>query len=92
MTKPVEVEIMGQNITLRSEEEESYVRRVAGYVDGKMQEVVKTARPVAKFNVAMLAAMNIADEYHRLKERYDTMLDRMDNLSKRLSITLTEEG
>ncbi len=92
MTKPVEVEIMGQNITLRSEEEESYVRRVAGYVDGKMQEVVKTARPVAKFNVAMLAAMNIADEYHRLKERYDTMLDRMDDLSKRLSITLTEEG
>ena len=57
-----------------------------------MQEVVKTARPVAKFNVAMLAAMNIADEYHRLKERYDTMLDRMDDLSKRLSITLTEEG
>ncbi|MEE8076512.1 MAG: cell division protein ZapA [Candidatus Binatia bacterium] len=92
MKKPVEVEIMGQNITLRSEEEESYVRRVAGYVDGKMQEVVKTARPVAKFNVAMLAAMNIADEYHRLKERYDTMLDRMDDLSKRLSITLTEEG
>ena len=92
MTKPVEVEIMGQNITLRSEEEESYVRRVAGYVDGKMQEVVKTTRPIAKFNVAMLAAMNIADEYHRLKERYDTMLDRMDDLSKRLSITLTEEG
>ncbi len=92
MKIPVEVEIMGQNITLRSEEEESYVRRVAGYVDGKMQEVVKTARPVAKFNVAMLAAMNIADEYHRLKERYDTMLDRMDDLSKRLSITLTEEG
>ncbi len=92
MKKPVEVEIMGQNITLRSEEEESYVRRVAGYVDGKMQEVVKTTRPVAKFNVAMLAAMNIADEYHRLKERYDTMLDRMDDLSKRLSITLTEEG
>ena len=92
MKKPVEVEIMGQNITLRSEEEESYVRRVAGYVDGKMQEVVKTTRPIAKFNVAMLAAMNIADEYHRLKERYDTMIDRMDDLSKRLSITLTEEG
>ncbi len=92
MKKPVEVEIMGQNITLRSEEEESYVRRVAGYVDGKMQEVVKTARPIAKFNVAMLAAMNIADEYHQLKERYDTMIDRMDDLSKRLSVTLTEEG
>ncbi len=92
MKKPVEVEIMGQNVTVRSEEEESYVRRVAGYVDEKMQEVVKTTRPIAKFNVAVMAALNIADEYHRLKDRYDTMINRLDLLSKRLSITLTEEG
>ncbi len=92
MKKPVEVEIMGQNVTLRSEEDESYVRRVAGYVDEKMQEVVKNTRPIAKFNVAVMAALNIADEYHRLKDRYDTMINRLDLLSKRLSITLTEEG
>jgi len=92
MKKPVEVEIMGQNLTLRSEEEESYVRRVAGYVDEKMQEVVKTTRPIAKFNVAVMAALNIADEYHRLKGKYDTTINRLDLLSKRLSITLTEEG
>ncbi len=92
MKKPVEVEIMGQNVTLRSEEEESYVRRVAGYVDEKMQEVVKTTRPIAKFNVAVMAALNIADEYHRLKGKYDTTINRLDLLSKRLSITLTEEG
>lgn len=92
MKKPVEVEIMGQNVTLRSEEEESYVRRVAGYVDEKMQEVVKTTRPIAKLNVAVMAALNIADEYHRVKDEYDTMINRLDLLSKRLSITLTEEG
>ncbi len=92
MKKPVEVEIMGQVVTLRSEEEESYVRRVAGYVDEKMQEVLKTTRPIAKFNVAVMAALNIADEYHRLKDRYDSTINRLDLLSKRLSITLTEEG
>ncbi|MCZ6905863.1 MAG: cell division protein ZapA [Deltaproteobacteria bacterium] len=92
MKNPVEVEIMGQNVTLRSEEEESYVRRVAGYVDEKMQEVLKTTRPIAKFNVAVMAALNIADEYHRLKGKYDTTINRLDLLSKRLSITLTEEG
>ena len=92
MKKPVEVEIMGQNVTVRSEEEESYVRKVAGYVDEKMQEVVNTTRPIAKFNVAVMAALNIAAEYHRLKDRYDTMINRLDLLSKRLSITLTEEG
>lgn len=92
MKKAVDVEIMGQKFTVSSDAEESYVLEVAGYVDGKIQEVLKTARPVAKSNVAMLAALNIADEYHRLKESYEAVLLRLSHLSKRLSTTLTEGG
>jgi cell division protein ZapA len=92
MKKPVDVEIMGQKLVLRSEDDEGYVRRVADYVDDKMQEVIMGTQSVAKGNVAMLAALNIADDYHRLKEKYDEMLDRMDHWSKRLAITLTKEG
>ncbi len=92
MKKPVDVEIMGQKLVLRSDAEEGYVRRVAGYVDDKMHEVIKGTQIVGKGNVAVLAALNIADDYHRLKERYDEMLDRMDHWSKRLAITLTKEG
>lgn len=92
MKKAVDIEIMGQKFTVRSEAEENYVRKVAGYVDGKMQEVQKTARPVAKSSIAMLAALNIADEYHRLKDSYEAVLHRVNHLSKRLSTTLTEEG
>ncbi|MEK6600441.1 MAG: cell division protein ZapA, partial [Candidatus Binatota bacterium] len=65
MKKAVDVEIMGERFTVRSDGDENYVRKVAGYVDGKMQEVMKTTRPVAKSSVAMLAALNIADEYQR---------------------------
>lgn len=86
------VEIMGQVFTVSSDAEESYVRKVAGYVDGKIQEVLSTGRPVVKSNVAMLAALNIADEYHRLKESYDVMTSRLSRLSKKLSTSLTEEG
>jgi cell division protein ZapA len=92
MKKPVDVEIMGQKLVLRSDEEEGYVRRVADYVDDKMQEVIKGSQSVGKGNVAVLAALNIADDYHRLKERYDEVLDRMDRWSKRLANTLTKEG
>lgn len=92
MRKSVNVEIMGQVFTVSSDAEESYVRRVAGYVDGKIQEVLSTGRPVVKSNVAMLAALNIADEYHRLKESYDAMTSRLSRLSKKLSTSLTEEG
>ena len=92
MKRAVDVEIMGEKFTVRSDAEESHVRKVAGYVDGKMQEVMKTTRPIGKSSVAMLAALNIADEYQRLKDSHEAMIQRLNHLSKRLSTTLTEEG
>lgn len=92
MKKTVDVEIMGERFTVRSDGDENYVRKVAGYVDGKMQEVMKTTRPVAKSSVAMLAALNIADEYQRLKDDHEAIMQRLNHLSKKLSTTLTEEG
>jgi cell division protein ZapA len=92
MKRAVDVEIMGHKYTVRSDADERYVLKVAEYVDEKVQDILKTARPIANPNVAMLAALNIADEYHRLKDDYETVLHRLNDLSKRLSTTLSEEG
>ena len=92
MKKALDVEILGQKITISSEAEEGYMLRVDGYVDVKMQELMRSTKPVAKSNVAMLAALNIADEYHRLKDTHEAILTRLDQLSKKLSTTLSEEG
>jgi len=92
MKKALDVEILGQKLTISSDAEENYMLKVAGYVDGKMQELMRSSKPVAKANVAMLAALNIADEYHRLKDTHESILNRLDQLSKKLSTTLTEEG
>ena len=91
MPKAVDVQIMGQKVTLRSDDEEQYIRRVAEYVDGKMREVSKTAPPRSKYSVAMLVALNIADEYHRLKDDYDAVETRVDRLLERLTRALTED-
>ncbi len=92
MKKALDVEILGQKITISSDAEEGYMLKVAGYVDDKMQELMQASKSVAKSNVAMLAALNIADEYHRLKDTHEAILQRLDQLSKKLSTTLTEEG
>ncbi len=91
MKRAVEIEIMGERLTLRTDAEESHVRNVAGYVDKKMQEVQKTTRPSAKSSIAMLAALNIADEYQRLKDHYDAVAQRLDRLLQKV-INITEEG
>jgi cell division protein ZapA len=92
MKKALDVEILGQKITISSDAEEGYMLKVAGYVDDKMQELMQAPKSVARSNVAMLAALNIADEYHRLKDTHEAILQRLDQLSKKLSTTLTEEG
>ena len=92
MKKALDVEILGQKFTISSEAEEGYMLKVAGYVDAKMQEFMQASKPVAKSNVAMLAALNIADELHRLKDSHEAVLNRLDQLSKKISMTLTEEG
>ena len=91
MKRAVEIEIMGERLTLRTDAEESYVRTVAGYVDKKMQEVQKSTRPTAKSSIAMLAALNIADEYQRLKDQYNSVSQRLDRLLQKV-INITEEG
>lgn len=92
MKKALDVEILGQKFTISSEAEEGYMLKVAGYVDAKMQEFMQASKPVAKSNVAMLAALNIADELHRLKDSHEAVLNRLEQLSKKISTTLTEEG
>ena len=91
MQKAVEVKIMGQKIVLRSDDEEQYIRKVAEYVDVKMQEVGKSTNSKGKYSVAMLAALNIADEYHRLKDNHDAVAARVDQLLERLTTVLSDD-
>ena len=91
MKKALDVQILGQKFTISSDAEEDYMLKVAGYVDGKMQELMRSPKAVTKSNVAMLAALNIADEYHRLKDAHDAIIFRLDQLSKKLSMRISEE-
>lgn len=68
MKKQVEIKVMGQKFVIRTDQDEDYVHRVAQFVDEKLNEVMSSSRTVASLNVAILAAMNIADEYLKYKE------------------------
>lgn len=69
MKKQVEISIMGQKIIVRSDSNEEYVREIAHYVEKKVKEVMESSRSVASLNVAILAAMNIADDYMKYKQQ-----------------------
>ncbi|MBI4127020.1 MAG: cell division protein ZapA [Deltaproteobacteria bacterium] len=69
MKKAIEVSIMGQKLQVKSENSDTYISKVAEFVDQKMKEVQQSTKSVSSLNVAILAAMNITDEYLRIRDR-----------------------
>jgi len=61
----IQVEIFGQSYNLRGEGDTSYLQELAGFVDRRMREVADATGTVDSLKVAILAALNIADESRR---------------------------
>jgi cell division protein ZapA len=89
----VKVEIYDQVYSLRGVDAE-YVTRLAEFVDAKMRSVADQTSTIDSLRLAVLAALNIADEYHILRKKYELLageyLQRADALSGALDEVLDE--
>lgn len=65
----VRVEIFDQAYNLRGSHPE-YILKLAEYVDSKMRAVAEATNTIDTVRLAVLAALNIADEYHMLKKKH----------------------
>jgi cell division protein ZapA len=90
----VRVEIFDQAYNLRGSDPD-YILKLAEYVDGKMRAVADQTHTVDTVRLAVLAALNIADEYHLLKRNHDSgsveYLKRASNLSHALDEVLEDK-
>jgi cell division protein ZapA len=65
----VKIEIYDQRYNVNADGNEEYLRELAAYVDGKMRSIAESTRMVDSLKVAVLAALNIADETFTLRQR-----------------------
>lgn len=91
----VRVEIFDQAYNLRGSDA-NYIMKLADYVDAKMRAVAKQTQTVDTVRLAVLAALNIADEYHLLLKRSQEggstdYLKRAHHLSDALDEVLEEK-
>ena len=73
----IRVEIYNQTYNIRSDGDTEYIIQLAEFVDSRMREISSGTLTVDSHKVAILAALHIADELHRLKhmhEQADTQL------------------
>ena len=88
-TTSVRVEIFDQAYNLRGSDPE-YILKLAEYVDGKMRAVAEQTNTIDTVRLAVLAALNIADEYHLLRRRNEGGTPGYQQRAKRLVNALDE--
>ena len=82
------VDIFGQTYNVRGDGDPDYLMELARLVDTRMREVAGQVATVDPMKIAILAALNIADEFSRYrKKREDAAgiwIERTEEISERL--------
>ena len=93
-TRVVHVDIHGQRYPIRSSLDPAYVAELAAYVDAKMQLAARECPQGDTLKTAVLAAINIADEYFRscdeVRDRQVGLAHRAEELERMLDLVLAE--
>ena len=65
----MKIEIYDQLYNVNGEQNEEYLKELAAYVDGKMRTIAESTHMVDSLKVAVLAALNIADEMFTTRQK-----------------------
>ena len=78
----VKVRIYGQEYTISGERDEETIVEIADYVDGKMREISRFFSSNIPGSLAVLAAINIADELFEAREETEKVKEEKAQLEK----------
>jgi cell division protein ZapA len=89
-SKLIPVEIFGETYKVRGDEDRGYIADLARYVDAKMKSITEASRTGDSLKVAILAALNIADEYFKLQRKHEDSRIRVAEQANELTEVLDE--
>lgn len=79
MENKVIVDIFGESYPLKSDNNADYIRMLADMVDKNMREVATKTRSFSGNKIGVLAALQLADEYCKLKKDYDELVELLED-------------
>jgi cell division protein ZapA len=92
--EPITVEIYGQSYNVRGEGDPAYLMELARLVDTRMREVASQVSSMDPMKIAILAALNIADEFAKYRRRNEISaelwMEKTEELSEKLAKSLAE--
>lgn len=70
----MKVEIFNQEYIVKGNENAEYIEMLAAYVDRRMRMIEQRNHSLSIVKVAVLTALNLADELNKLQEDYDELV------------------
>ena len=87
-TTATDVEIFGSTYHVRGDKDPELLQELADHVDGKMREIAQQVSTVDTAKIAILAALNIADELLQCRKQQEgervEIQDKVTRLAERL--------
>jgi cell division protein ZapA len=89
-TNQLRVNIFGAEYVLKATENQDEIIKIAEYVDQKMKEIDRSQAINSNVKIAILAALNIAEELFQNQKYKERLIDQVDHESKKLSRSLQD--
>ncbi|MGS0764794.1 cell division protein ZapA [Syntrophomonas curvata] len=78
----VTVTIFNEEYVVKGEENPEYMEMLAGFVDRRMKMIQQRNPNLSSTKVAVLTALNLADELNKLQEDYDELVKNLEEEKK----------
>jgi len=89
-TQKIRVNIFGSEYVLKASENQEYITNIAKFVDEKMRIIDRTTAIKSKSKVAILTALNIAEELFQEREYREKLLEQLNEQSRKLNMSLED--
>ncbi len=84
MKKRYEIKILGQELAVVSDAEEKQVAAIVRFVNERMEEIMQSTEGLRALDVAILAALNISEEFLKLKGVNQDLCEQLESRSEKL--------
>ena len=91
MSSSKKIQIYGKTYSLKSSSSEVDAEEVAGYVDSRMRELATARSKTSTLDLAILAALNIAQELLELKGQTEAKGELEEEKTQQLVAVLDKE-
>jgi cell division protein ZapA len=84
LKKRYDIKILGQELVVVSDAEDEQVANVVRFVNEKMEEIVRSKDGLRTLDIAILVALNISEDFLKLKGVNEDLYDQLERRSEKL--------